>query len=155
MEPVKLESAVVVAGVSSDHDMWDPNNWPLLFAESLKPCRLYVDDYGHDFVLVDRVDFLYFSRWRWHINRPHPSRNGTKEYATRSTSNGRRAGPKLYLHVEIMKRKGVPQPTPEHKLTDHLDGNERNCQRYNLDWATHKTNWKTARRHPAQVWNEF
>lgn len=117
-------------------DIWDPNTWEVL---SLS-CRLYLDDKLTNYVSIDVEDFSWASCWRWHINKPHKARTGSKLYAVRSTGRGGEYSPKLYLHVEIMKRTGILPPGPEFKLVDHRDGNEFNCCRGNLRWATHVMN---------------
>ena len=117
-------------------DIWDPNTWDL----SPKVLPLYLDDHAETFVLLDEVDYWWAVRWRWHINKPHRSRPGKKRYACRSPGGGGRYKPKLYLHVQIMKRTGILPPTPEHTIADHRDGNEFNCVRENLRWATPSQN---------------
>lgn len=103
--------------------------------------RIYADDMAQTWAVVDQIDYQWAIQWRWHINKPHPSRNGTKQYLVRSNSSGRNyRGPKFYLHIEIMKRKGIQPPDPEHRLVEHLDDNEHNCKRENLDWITPKNN---------------
>lgn len=75
--------------------------------------------------------------------KPHVTRNGKKEYACRSLTfyeAGVKKTRKLYLHVEIKKRTGIPPPTPLHRIVDHSDGNEFNCRRSNLVWATPRQN---------------
>ena len=108
--------------------------------------RVYLDNNAQTWVVVDEEDYAFFSRWCWHINKPHPTRNGTKQYARRSRSCGGRYLPPLYLHIEIMKRTGEPPPSLFHVLVDHRDGDEFNCRRYNLRWATHSMNNKNRRR---------
>ena len=116
-------------------EFWNPNTWSQEHEH-----RIYLDDRAALYVVVDAEDYSYFSQWKWHVNELHPRRNGTKRYACRSQSNGRRSGPKLYLHVEIMRRTGVLPPTPAHRLVDHRDGDEFNCRRVNLRWATVRMN---------------
>lgn len=117
-------------------DMWNPNTWDL----APFPRRIYLDDSAETFVTVDEIDYFWAVNWRWHINKPHAGRKGNKQYACRSQSNGKRYLPKLYLHVEIMKRTGVFPPTPNFVLVDHRNGDEFNAQRSNLRWATPKMN---------------
>jgi hypothetical protein len=39
-----------------------------------------------------------------------------------------------------MLRSGVPQPSAEHHIPDHINGKEWDCRRENLRWATHSMN---------------
>lgn len=103
--------------------------------------RIYADDMAQTWAVVDETDYQWAIQWRWHINKPHPSRKGKKQYFCRSNgSGGRRRGPRLFLHVEIMKRTGIQPPDPEHKLVEHADDDEWNCRRSNLSWITPKKN---------------
>lgn len=102
--------------------------------------RIYLDDMAQHWALVSEEDYQWAVQWHWHINKPHPRRNGHKMYVRRSLSNGRRYIPPLYLHVEIQKRKGEPPPTLEHTHVDHIDGNELDCRREKLRWCTPKEN---------------
>ena len=116
--------------------MFDPNDWELDTHEH----RIYADDTLERYAIVDDIDYQWACQWKWHINKPHPTRTGKKEYFRRSTSWGQNYKPPLYLHVEIMKRTDVLPETEKHILVDHLDGNEFNCRRSNLVWATHVEN---------------
>lgn len=113
-------------------DIWDPNTWNW----NSEPLPVYLDDRATTFCLVDEVDYQWAIRWKWHINWPHPGRKGKKHYAVRCPGNGRLYRPKLYLHVEIMKRTGIVPPSDQHTMVDHIDSNEFNCCRSNLRWAT-------------------
>lgn len=107
--------------------------------------RIYGDDNAQTWVVVDQVDYLWAVQWRWHFNKPHPGRNGSKQYLVRSNgSGGRRRGKKFILHLEIMKRKGISPPTDDHIYVAHLDDDEFNCRRANLDWTTPKNNRSTS-----------
>jgi hypothetical protein len=117
-------------------DIWDPNTWDMEEPEY----RVYLNADLTTWAVVDYVDYVWATRWLWHVNKPHPRRNGKKQYARRSRSNGQRYAPPLYLHVEIMKRKGVEPPDEYHTLVEHVDGNEFNCRRDNLDWTTSRKN---------------
>lgn len=112
-------------------DPWDPNYWP-----GPQVCRLYLDNRLESFLVLDDVDFWWACRWRWHVNKPHKNRYGRKQYAVRSPGSGGNYKPKIYLHVAIMGRTGILPPSPEHVFVDHIDGNEFNCCRANLRWAT-------------------
>ena len=118
-------------------DVWDPRNWDELFAQ--EQFRIYGDDALTKVALVDFEDYAWAVQWCWHVNEPHPVRKGTKRYFCRQTSNGKRCGPKLYLHIEIMKRKGIERPSELH-IVHHADGNEWNCRRSNLGWITPRQN---------------
>lgn len=103
--------------------------------------RVYGDDMAQTWVVVDQEDYQWGIQWKWHFNEPHPSRNGSKRYLCRSNgSGGRRRGKKFIFHVEIMKRKGVPPPDAEHTFVAHLDDDEFNCRRSNLEWTTARKN---------------
>jgi hypothetical protein len=92
-------------------------------------------------VVVDQIDYQWAIQWRWHANKPHHTRNGSKHYFCRSNgSGGRRRGPRIFLHVEMMKRKGIPPPDAEHNYVGHIDDDEFNCKRDNLEWVTAKKN---------------
>lgn len=117
--------------------------------------RIYADDMAQTWAVVDQVDYQWAIQWRWHINKPHPLRNGTKQYFVRSNSSGGDyRGPKFYLHVEIQKRKGIPPPDPEHKLVEHLDDDEWNCRRANLEWITPKKNRMSSKK-AAEAWDRL
>lgn len=122
--------------MAADDDMWDPNTWDISDQER----RVYLDRNVEEYAVVDEVDYLWAIGWCWHVNQPHRARTGTKRYAVRNTGNGKKPGPKLYLHVEIMRRTGIERPSEAHVVVDHVDGNELDCRRHNLRWATHKMN---------------
>jgi len=139
--------------------LWNPHS-PI---DVLDPNELdYPDQYEHRiygsadleiYAIVDWVDYLYFSRWRWSV---HCTRGKKKLYLRRATnemiapSNGWYTNPEtgryvrnrprvqrnLFLHQAIMERTGIPKPTPSHKLVDHGDRDTMNCRRNNLNWAT-------------------
>lgn len=117
-------------------DIWDPNTWCL----DTKTCCLYLDDYAERFVLLDEEDYWWAVNWRWHVNKPRGRRARKKRYACRSQGRGGNYRPKLYLHVQIMLRTGILPLSPAHTIVDHRDGNEFNCQRANLRWATPSMN---------------
>lgn len=103
--------------------------------------RIYADDMAQVWAVVDEVDYHWAIRWKWHINKPHPRRNGKKQYFCRSNgSGGRRRGSRIYLHIEIMKRAEIHKPDVEHIYGGHLDDNEWNCKRDNLAWITPRKN---------------
>lgn len=104
--------------------------------------RIYGDDMAQTWVVVDEIDYHWAIKWKWHFNKPHKNRAGKKEYLRRSASNGKRYLPPIYLHVEVMKRTGKAPPSELHLFVDHRDGNEFNCRRSNLRWATASLNAK-------------
>lgn len=124
-------------------DPFDPNTWE---ADSYE-YRIYGDDHARTFVVLDRVDYEWAIRWRW---RPKRSGNGSKKtYLCRNVhdqSQGERIQHNLFMHVAIMKRTGIQQPTSEHVLVDHLDGDEFNCKRANLAWVTKLANGRKLKR---------
>ena len=120
------------------------DSWaPLGFAEPYE-YRIYGDDRGDVYALVDYEDYQWATSWRWN---PKPGRTRAKLYLRRAVSfAGRRFDPNgpqtytLYLHVEIMKRTGLLPPTPEHTLVDHRNSNSLDCRRANLRWVTRYQN---------------
>lgn len=103
--------------------------------------RIYIKNNGELWVVVDPQDFRYFSKWKWSWS----STPRGKLYAQRSTGGNSRKhlgmsmrapSHSLYLHREIMLRTGRVQPTPDHKIVDHRNGNSLYCRRANLRWAT-------------------
>ena len=116
-------------------DPFDPNSWG---DDPPHEFRIYGDDNAQTWCVVDEEDYLWACRRRWHINEPHPGRAGKKRYF-RSRAGWRKGGAE-YLHVAIMKRTGIPPPGPEWTWTDHIDDDEFNCRRSNLQWATPATN---------------
>lgn len=107
------------------------------------PGCIFADDTFTVWCVVDPQD-MDLTRHRWHVNQPHPTRNGSKRYFRRSRHSRGCYKPPVYLHVEIMKRVSAP-PSKHHTLVDHRDGDEWNCRRYNLRWATISQNNKNRR----------
>ena len=121
-------------------DFFNPTLW--------LPCghehRIYGDDNAQTWAVVDAEDYAYLARWRWSWK---VSRGGSKRYLRRnlqvSEPNWRENGrvqKTLFLHTVVILRSGREKPTPEHHIPDHLDGDETNCRRSNLDWATYSMN---------------
>jgi len=121
---------------------FNPTNWKKVEHDFF----IYADDHGFEFAEVDEEDYLHFVKWKWHVNQPHAKRNGKKRYLRRSRGGGGAYLPPLYLHVEIMKRTGIEPPDEHHLVVDHIDGNEFNCKRFNLRWATFSMNNTNRRR---------
>lgn len=139
-------------------DDFDPN---ILFAPANHEFRIYGDDMAQTWVVVDEEDYHFLVRWRWSWK---VSKNGKKRYLRRvvedyvkgssySSREQTETGDKrfqmkertqrtLFLHTVVMLRKGDAQPTALHHIPDHLDGDETNCRRENLRWATHSMNSK-------------
>lgn len=113
---------------------FDPNTW----IKEAYEHRIYGNDALTVYALVDAEDFAWFSRWRW---SPKFSRGGRKCYLFRPAYNGGdNLRKSLYLHVEVMKRTGIAQPSPLHTMADHRNGNGLDCRRCNLRWATPSMN---------------
>jgi hypothetical protein len=132
-------------------DFFDPNTW-----EPRPPCRIYDRDMER-FALVDEKYFYdlvtqrdtnphrtgkLMSR-RWNIKPAHKKRNGKKLYFV--SSAGWRQGRAVFLHVLVMRMTGKLPPSNKHKLVNHIDGDEWNCQEENLEWATHVRNRRTSK----------
>lgn len=143
-------------------DFFNPNIWA--HAEPFE-FRIYGDDNAQTWAAVDEDDYHFLVQWKWSWDDPG-MRRGIARRKPRLRRNvqttiapsyakghyidpetGRelrhrshRVQQKLFLHVVVMLRTGITPETPEHELVDHLDGDERNCRRVNLRWATHTIN---------------
>jgi HNH endonuclease len=132
-------------------DFFDPNTWD----QEQYEFRIYADDYANDYAVVDQIDYQYLIQWRWKICLSKPSREFGKKkrkpYLSRSVptivgkdyydDNGKRHQNRvvstIYLHRVVMERTGIPQPkTNQQIIVDHANGNEFDCRRKNLRWAT-------------------
>lgn len=102
-------------------------------------CRIYLDDKGEVFCVVDEIDYAWALQWKW---QAHRSRSQWKIYAARSTRLHGKDGPqtRVYLHKAILERAGKEPPTPLHVIGDHRDGDSLNNRRGNLEWETHAGN---------------
>lgn len=129
--------------------MWDPTTWQVDDHEF----RIYSDDYANDYAVVDQIDYQFFAQWRWKLkaSRTWAGTKKPKVYLARSTheqigpdyvdEQGKRRQSRivatLFLHTAIMLRTGIPKPVTNKKIIcDHADGDEFNCKRSNLRWAT-------------------
>jgi hypothetical protein len=113
--------------------------------------RIYSDDYANQYAIVDKEDYLYLIQWRWKLKESKAYGNNTpKIYLARSghetlgpislidgKKKRNRVCSTIFLHQEVMRRKGVPKPISNEKLIiDHANSNSLDCRRNNLRWAT-------------------
>ena len=128
-------------------DGFDPNTWQQDYEY-----RIYSDDYSNDYAIVDQIDYQYLVQWRWKLkeSRCHAGTIKVKKYLARTSHetiapNSYIDGKKIqhricatiFLHTVVMERKNTPKPKTDSKLiVDHANGNELDCRRVNLRWAT-------------------
>lgn len=94
---------------------------------------------------VDDVDYEWALQWKWRITFDKHKR---KMYATRNTRQ-RKVSPHqitVYMHKEILIRKGDVAPSLDHNIGEHADGDSLNNRRENLSYVTPKMNRATARK---------
>lgn len=105
--------------------------------------RIYGGDRDDSlFALVDQEDYHYALKWRW---SPKWSRGHTKVYLRRvfqvtCSKTRTRTQYTVFLHRMICWRAHGEPPTPEHTQVDHRNGDELDCRRTNLRWATPSMN---------------
>lgn len=125
---------------SNESAIWDPNTWSIPDHEF----RIYGDERATTWAVVDEIDYHWAIQWRWNILTMHGGIRIPKPYLRRSRGEWqgslRLRQDTLLLHVEIMKRTGVPPPSPKHRLVDHKNRDSLNCRRVNLHWVTHSMN---------------
>lgn len=136
-------------------DMWDPNTW----GQETNEFRIYSslnrplnsDEDLDTYAIVDEVDYGWACQWGWsklwsrgkrrfYLRRAVTIPTGAdwKDERTGKRVQNRRTE-NLFLHVAIMERMGIPQPTPKHRV-GHADDEALNCRRENLAWVTHAQN---------------
>lgn len=76
------------------------------------------------FALVDDEDYEYLNQWKWQSMK---SKNGNVFYAIRSDKR-------------IKNKRSVIMKTPEELITDHIDHNGLNNQKFNLRNCTQSQN---------------
>lgn len=133
-------------------DFMDPNTISSMCNENEEPCRIYGDDKGLIYALVDREDFQFLSQWKW---SPKFSRGGKKIYLRRNlqilheaskvcpetgSRLRKRTQKTLFLHQAVMELKGDKPQTPDHCIIDHRNGNSMDCRKSNIRWVTRSQN---------------
>lgn len=129
--------------------MFDPRQW----ADG-DEYRIYGDDRGEMFALVDGCFFVQLVAYKW---SPKWSKRGKKVYLRRVVQEtwgtqeqcpdtGQllryRTQRTLFLHHAVLKLAGVEPPSPKHTLVDHRNGDGLDCRKANLRWATPSQNAK-------------
>lgn len=130
----------MLAPIAPHLDPFDPNNW----VEQEYEYRIYLDNYGNNYAIVDEIDWLYFSQWCWCIKRSKHRLLTPKFYARRAVGTNENGGRirtrTVYLHIEIMRRFNPTPPSILHWIVDHRNGKSLDCRRKNLRWATQSMN---------------
>ena len=104
--------------------------------------RVYLDKDCEVFALVSPEDYEWVTQWRWAWKW---DRTKTKRYAYRTSwEGGRRVS--VYMHKAILNHAGKVQPSEDHTIGDHQDGESLNNQRDNLEWATVSQNRRSRKR---------
>lgn len=103
--------------------------------------RIYGRDHDETFyAIVDEIDYQWALKWKWSEKW---SRGHTKVYLRRVFSEGSgiaRRQTTVWLHREICWRRWGPPPDEFHTMADHRNGDELDCRRKNLKWATPSMN---------------
>lgn len=102
--------------------------------------RIYGNDHGSVWASVSEEDYQWAIKWRWCPKRSPCGKLYLRRAVGENANNQRLRTYTLYLHVEILKRKGDEPASEHHNLVDHLDGDSLNCRRDNLRWATRVQN---------------
>lgn len=129
-------------------DFFDPNTW--VFEQ--REYRIYADDYGNDYAIVDQIDYQYLIQWRWRLKpsrrwkgttkpKLYLSRPGHEQIGEDDFHNGfrirNRKQSTIFLHHVVAERANLPKlQTNKRLILDHADGDERHCRRHNLRWTT-------------------
>lgn len=105
--------------------------------------RIYLDDRGELYAIVDREDYEWAIRWRWCAKRdPCGAIYARRAVGENVKGVGRVRTFTEYLHVAIHKRTKKRRPSRFHVLVDHRNGKSLDCRRKNLRWATNSMNQK-------------
>ena len=119
-------------------DFFDPNNWQ----QDNYQHRIYADDYANQYAIVDEIDYQYLIQWRWKLKQSKVYKGTIKPkvYLARTGHVGDRENrlcSTIFMHTVIIERKGVPKPNTNQKIiVDHANGDEFDCRRKNLRYAT-------------------
>lgn len=96
--------------------------------------------------LVDEIDFLNLSRWKWHALKIKKSGGRPKFYAARSDYA---SGKMILMHREIMS--APPVSKVDHRNPENTLDNRRE----NLRCVTNMQNSWNSRKHPGKTTSQF